>query len=33
MKIQPNWYKIKSLWYHCITIGEQRYVNGVKQEA
>jgi hypothetical protein len=31
-EIQPNWYKIKGIWYHCITTENgDRYVNGEKQ--
>ena len=31
-KIQPNWYKIKGIWYHCITTENgDRYVNGKNQ--
>ena len=31
-EIQPNWYKIKGIWYHCITAENgDRYVNGEKQ--
>ena len=33
-EIQPNWYKIKGIWYHCITVENgDRYVNGEKQYA
>jgi len=33
-EIQPNWYKIKGIWYHCITAENgDRYVNGEKQYA
>jgi len=29
---QPHWYKIKGIWYHCITTENgDRYVNGEKQ--
>ena len=31
-EIQPHWYKIKGIWYHCITTENgDRYVNGEKQ--
>jgi hypothetical protein len=26
-----DWYKIKGIWYHCITINDNRYVNGILQ--
>jgi len=32
MKIKPAWYKINGLWYHCITIGNLRYINGKEQK-
>ena len=31
MKIQPNWYKINGVWYHCITVDDKRYVHGEEQ--
>jgi hypothetical protein len=31
-EIQPHWYKIKGIWYKCITTENgDRYVNGEKQ--
>ena len=31
-EIQPHWYKIKGIWYHCITTENgDRYVNGENQ--
>jgi len=33
MSIQPDWYKINNIWYHCVTLEDgSRYVNGIKQE-
>ena len=31
LMIQPDWYKIKGVWYHCVSDGEKRYVNGKLQ--
>ena len=31
MKIQPNWYKINGIWYHCVTLNNNRYINGELQ--
>jgi predicted RNase H-like HicB family nuclease len=28
-KIQPNWYYINGMWYHCINVDGKHYVNGV----
>ena len=31
-KIQPNWYNINGIWYHCLTTKEgDRYINGKLQ--
>ena len=30
--IQPNWYKINGMWYHCLTTMDgKRYINGALQ--
>ena len=30
-RIQPNWYKIDNVWYHCMSIDGVNYINGKEQ--